>query len=68
MQFKVVEYHDSLGNRQGWTVVSLPNEYREGDALPTAHLSDRKFETEAEAHEELERLTAEGGVPPGAGI
>jgi hypothetical protein len=58
-QFKVIEYHDSLGNRRGWTVVSLPSDYREGEALPASHLSDRYFETEAEAQAEFQRLTAE---------
>jgi hypothetical protein len=58
-QFKVIEYHDSLGNRRGWTVVTLPNDYHEGDPVPVSHLSDLYFGTEAEAHAELERLTAE---------
>lgn len=54
-EFKVIEYHDSLGSRRGWTVVTLPTDYREGDTLPTSHLSDRYFETEAEAAAELKR-------------
>jgi hypothetical protein len=58
-RFKVIEYRDSLGNRSGWTVVTLPSDYREGDVLPTSHLSDRYFETQAEADAELQRLTAE---------
>jgi hypothetical protein len=58
--FKVIEYHDSLGLRRGWTVATLPNEYREGDTLPTSRLADRFFETEAEAAAELQRLAAEG--------
>jgi hypothetical protein len=58
-QFKVIEYHDSLGNRRGWTVVTLPSDYREGDTVPASQLSDRYFETEAEAAAELQRLTAE---------
>jgi hypothetical protein len=58
-EFKVIEYHDSLGNRRGWTVVTLPAGYRDGDTLPPSHLSDRYFETEAEAAAELERLTAQ---------
>jgi hypothetical protein len=56
---KVIEYHDSLGNRRGWTVATLPSDYREGDPLPASHLSDRYFETEAEATAELQRLSAE---------
>jgi hypothetical protein len=67
-QFRVTEYHDSLGNRRGWTVVPLPRDYREGDALPVSHLSDRYFETEAEATAELQRLASqavsdEGSAP-----
>lgn len=58
-QFKVIEYHDSLGNRRGWTVITLPNDYREGDPVPVSHLSDLYFETEAEASAELQRRTAE---------
>ena len=58
-KFKVIQYRDSLGNRSGWTVVALPSDYREGDVLPASHLSDRYFETEAEADTELQRLTAE---------
>jgi hypothetical protein len=58
-KFKVIEYRDSLGNRRGWTVVTLPSDYREGDVLPASHVSDRYFETEAEAAAELQRLTAE---------
>jgi hypothetical protein len=30
-KFKVIEYRDSLGNRRGWTVVTLPSDYREGE-------------------------------------
>ena len=56
---KVIEYRDSLGNRRGWTVATLPSDYREGDPLPTSHISDRYFETAAEATVELERLSAE---------
>jgi len=48
-KFKVIEYRNSLGNRRGWTVVTLPSDYREGDVLPASHVSDRYFETEAEA-------------------
>lgn len=58
-KFKVIEYHDSLGNRRGWTVVALPADYREGEELPPSRLSDRYFETEAEAHAELQRRSAE---------
>lgn len=58
-RFTVIEYRDSLGNRSGWTVVTLPSDYHEGDVLPTSHLSDRYFETQAEADAELQRLTAE---------
>ena len=39
---KVIEYRDSLGNRRGWTVATLPRN-REGDPLPTSHISDRYF-------------------------
>jgi hypothetical protein len=58
-RFKVIEYHDSLGNRRGWTVAALPNDYREGEPLPASHLSDRYFETEAEAYAELQRRSTE---------
>jgi hypothetical protein len=58
-KFKVVAYRDSLGNRRGWTVVALPNDYRQGDPAPTPHLSDRCFETEEEAAAELRRRTAD---------
>jgi hypothetical protein len=58
-KFKVIEYHDSLGNRRGWTVATLPNDYRDGDVLPASRLSDRYFETEADAATELQRLSAE---------
>ena len=61
--FKIIEYHDSLGLRRGWTVATLPNEYREGDALPPSGLSDRYFETEAEAATELRKLVAERDRP-----
>jgi len=58
-KFRVIEYHDSLGNRRGWTVATLPSDYREGDEVPTSRLSDRYFENEAEAAAELQRLTVE---------
>lgn len=58
-KFRVIEYHDSLGNRRGWTVATLPSDYSEGDEVPTSHISDRYFETEDEAAAELQRLTAE---------
>lgn len=59
LEFKVIEYHDSLGIRRGWTVIPVPADYREGDVLPTSHVSDRYFETEADAAAELQRLAAE---------
>ena len=58
-KFRVIEYRDSLGNRRGWTVATLPSDYREGNEVPTSHLSDRYFETENDAAAELQRLTVE---------
>lgn len=61
--FKIIQYRDSLGNRRGWTVARLPRDYRDGDPLPKSHLSDRYFETQADASAELERLSGEVVTP-----
>ncbi len=51
----IQETFDAPGVSVGWVVISLPDEFKQGDGLPPPRPSDRYFATQDEAWAELKR-------------
>jgi len=54
-KYTIIEARDAGGGQTGWTVLDLPDDFKEGDPYPAPAATDRHYETRADAERELER-------------